>query len=193
VNAESESVEFKPSLSQIDNIIETVSAFSNTKGGRIEIGRRDDGIVVGVQIGKDTIEKLSNQIKQNTDPPVYPSIEILKTGGKDIILVSVEESKSKPTFAFGRAFKRVGKSNHKLGYEEIRKLAMMSSKASWDGQICAGAGLEDIDEKEVLSYLRKANLERNLDIDPETPTGESLKRLCLLTDGGLTNAAILVF
>lgn len=34
---ESEKVEFKPSLSQIDKIIESISAFSNTKGGR----RRD--------------------------------------------------------------------------------------------------------------------------------------------------------
>lgn len=30
---ESEEVEFKPSLSQIDKIMESVSAFSNTKGG----------------------------------------------------------------------------------------------------------------------------------------------------------------
>ena len=64
---ESETVEFKPSLSQINEIVETVSAFSNTKGGTIQVGVSDNGEIVGVDVGKNTIERLANQIKQNTD------------------------------------------------------------------------------------------------------------------------------
>ena len=197
MNAESESVEFKPSLSQIDNIIESVSAFSNTKGGRIEIGKKDDGTVAGIQIGKDTIENLANQIKQNTDPPVYPSIKILKTGGKDIILVSVEESKSKPTFAFGRAFKRVGKSNHKLGYEEIRKLAVLSSKIYWDEQACEGADIKDLDEKKVRWFLDERERKRNVAKPEDMPLDDLLINIRgAKTVGGRikpTNAGILFF
>ncbi len=36
--SESETVEWKPSLSQINEIIQTVSSFSNKKGGRIIAG-----------------------------------------------------------------------------------------------------------------------------------------------------------
>jgi len=71
---ESETVEYKPSLSQTDKILECVSAFSNTNGGTLVIGVKDNGEVVGVDIGKRTIENLANRIKQHTDPMVYPSI-----------------------------------------------------------------------------------------------------------------------
>jgi ATP-dependent DNA helicase RecG len=62
---ESEEVEFKPSLSQMDKILECISAFSNTRGGIIVVGVSDKGKVLGVDIGKRTIENLVNTIKQN--------------------------------------------------------------------------------------------------------------------------------
>ncbi len=46
---ESETVEFKPSLSQMDKITESISAFSNTKGGTVVIGVGDNGEVLGVE------------------------------------------------------------------------------------------------------------------------------------------------
>ncbi|PKK85253.1 MAG: hypothetical protein CVT48_06295 [Thermoplasmata archaeon HGW-Thermoplasmata-1] len=190
---ESESVEFKPSLAQNRDIVESVSAFSNTSGGRIIIGRSDDGEVLGADIGKRTLENLANQIKQNTDPPVFPSITIEDVESKSIIVVEVSESSAKPVLACGRAFKRVGRSNQKMGYEEIRKLAMHSSKVYWDGQICEGTALEDIDKEKVKWFLRKAKEERNFDVDPEAPTKEALERLNVLKNEKLTNAAVLLF
>ena len=67
---ESEIIEFKPSLSDIKDIIIAISAFSNTKGGTILIGVSDDGKIQGVSIGKNTIESLANKIKQHTDPNI---------------------------------------------------------------------------------------------------------------------------
>jgi len=193
MNDESEFVEFKPSLSQVRNIIETVSAFSNTKGGRIEIGRKDDGTIVGVSVGKDTIEKLASEIKQNTDPHVYPSIQVREVDGKTMIVIEVREGHAKPVLAFGRAFKRVGKTNQRLEYEEIRKLAMKTSKLCWDELVCEGAASEDIDEDRVRWFLRRAKDERNFDVSPETPVDEALERLNLMKSGQLTNAALLLF
>ena len=51
---ESLNVEWKPSLSQINEIIENVSAFSNTEGGKIIIGVSEEGKLLGVDIGEDT-------------------------------------------------------------------------------------------------------------------------------------------
>ena len=45
---ESETLEFKKSLSEWKEIVETVSAFSNTKGGTIVVGIGDDGKIHGV-------------------------------------------------------------------------------------------------------------------------------------------------
>ncbi len=152
---ESEKVEFKPSLSQIDKIIESISAFSNAKGGIVVIGVSDRGEVLGVDIGERTIENLANMIKQNTDPKVYPSIHVEVSDDKHVVVIEVKESKQKPVLAFGRACKRVGKSNQKLGYEEIRKLALETSKVYWDERVCEDANLEDIEENKVRWYLER--------------------------------------
>ena len=111
--------------------------------------------IIGVDIGRKTIEKLANQIKQNTDPVTYPSIRVEVIDGKQVIVVAALESEQKPVLAFGRAVIRVGKSNQKLGYDGIRNLALQTSKVYWDERVCEGAGLEDIDEEKVRRYLER--------------------------------------
>lgn len=142
---ESATVEFKKSLSEWKEIVETVSAFSNTHGGIIFVGISDEGNIIGVNIGQRTIEDLADKIKQNTDPKIYPNISVLDLADKSIIEIKVAESPSKPIFGFDKVFKRVGKSNHKVSSEEIRKMALKGKRIYWDEQICEGANLKDID------------------------------------------------
>jgi ATP-dependent DNA helicase RecG len=80
---ETQSLEFKESLKLKDGIGETVSAFSNSDGGVVLVGVSDDGVVFGVDTGKNTLEELANYIKRNTDPQVFPSVKILERGGKN--------------------------------------------------------------------------------------------------------------
>ena len=116
-SGESEMVEFKASLTEWRDAVETLSAFSNRNGGKLFIGITDKCEVIGVDVGKDTIEKLANRIRQNTDPVIHPSICVEGIDGKQVIVVDVGESVQKPVLAIGRGFMRVGKSNQKLGYE----------------------------------------------------------------------------
>ena len=190
---ESETVEFKPSLSQMDKIIESISAFSNTKGGTVIIGVSDKGEVLGVDIGKNTIEGLANQIKQNTDPMAYPSIRVEDMDKKQVVVIEVVEGKQKPVLAFGRAFRRVGKSNQKLGFERIRTLALETSKVYWDERVSEEIILEDIDGERISWFLEEAMKQRGLNIPGDSPVKETLIKLKLLKSGKLTNAALLLF
>jgi len=151
---ESETTEFKTSLAEWRDVIESISAFSNKNGGIIFIGVGDNCEVIGVDIGKSTIEVLANQIKQNVDPLVYPSIHVEDMNGKQVIVVDVAEYEQKPVFAFAIAFVRVGKSNQKLGSEGIRNLAVNTSKVYWDGRACVDADLKDVDEEKVDWFLK---------------------------------------
>jgi len=189
---ESETVEFKPSLSQTDKILECVSAFSNTNGGILVIGVRDTGEVLGVDIGKRTLESLANTIKQNTDPVIYPSISVENVEGKNVIVIEVEESKSKPVFAFDKVYKRVGRSNQRVTSDEIRKLALEGKRIYWDEAICEGAKLDDIDEEKIRWFLKEARRERELNIPMDASVAEVLMRLNLLKGEALTNASILL-
>jgi ATP-dependent DNA helicase RecG len=121
---EDEEIEFKENISLWKEIIETVSAFSNTKGGTILIGVSNRKKILGVKLGKRTLDNIANKIRQNTDPAIFPTIWIDTLQDKDILAIEVKESPTKPTLAFGRAFKRVGKANHRLTSDEIRTLSI---------------------------------------------------------------------
>jgi len=102
---ESETVEFKRSLAETREIIETVCAFANTKGGVIIVGIDDEGEIKGV--GKRTIEDLVLKIANSTEPRIFPEIEVVEAKKKKLIVIRVSERKDKPVFAFGVAYKRV--------------------------------------------------------------------------------------
>lgn len=191
--SESEIVEFKNSLSEIDQILETISAFSNTKGGTIYIGVADDGQIKGVSIGKGTLESLANSIKQNTDPKIFPDIIEVKKYSKTIIKVFVPEYPVKPVWVKEKVFVRVGKTNQRITVEKIRELIKTNTPFHWDKQISSEFKLSDISVKDIKYFVQRVKDERNSDLEPKAKTSAVLEKLNLVKSGKLTNAAILLF
>ena len=192
---ESETVEFKKSPSESKEIIKTISAFANTKGGKIFIGISNSGKVPGVKIGKDTIERLTNQITQNTDPKIHPHITVERIDEKQIIIIKVKESSDHLVLAFGRPYKRVGKSTLRMSKDEYERIILEKHKDKlyFDSQICKEATLADIDNIKVKRFLERASFERRLDINSDINPKEILGKLNLIKKDKLTNAAILLF
>ena len=192
---ESETVELKPSLSQIDEIVEAISAFSNTIGGKIVIGVSTSGRVIGVEIGKDSIEKLTNKIHQGLDPKIHPRITAEKIKKKNIIIIEVRESPDRLVLAFGRPFKRVGRSTVKMSKDEYERLILEKhrDKLQFDKQICGGASLKNIDREKIKWFLKEARKHRGLKVSEDAELDNVLRHLGLLQDGRLTNAALLLF
>lgn len=193
--AESLNIEWKPSLSQINEIIKTISGFSNSEGGKVIIGVSKSGKLLGVKIGKDTIERLTNKIAQNTDPKIYPRITVEKINAKSLIFIEVKESPDHLVLAFGRPHKRVGKSTVRMSKDEYERIILEKhkDKLQFDTQTRLKATIKDINKEKLRWFLRKAKEERSYDIDPETPIKEALNRLNLIQDKKLTNTAILLF
>ena len=191
---ESESLEFKESLKLKEEIGETVSAFSNSDGGVVLVGISDGGGVPGVDIGKNSVEELANYIKRNTDPQIFPSVKILERGGKNIVIVEVEESAEKPVFFKNHCYKRVGKTNQMISSSELRKLAKESGeRVYWDERVCEDASLEDIEKEKLRWFLKEARHKRGLNINESDPVEGVLLRLKLLKAGKPTNGAVLLF
>jgi len=197
---ETHKVEYKPSLSDTDRIIEVVCSFANTEGGVVLIGIKEarENIkdrVTGIELGKETIGRLVNRIIDKTDPPIYPNIEVVKVFDKDIISIEVPEGRDKPYTASGKPFIRVGDVTKQMKRSEYEKMLFDKSKIKlrFDTQICKGANWKDIDEKKVRWFLKRAMAERNLDIDTAISIKEAMHRLKLTHEGKLINAAILMF
>ncbi len=111
---ESENIEFKESLRLEEEIGQTISAFSNSNGGAILGGVSDNGKIHGIAIGENTLERLANYIKINTDPAIFPSMKLIDIEGKIIVVIEVKENSDKPVFFKNHAYKRVGKTNQRI-------------------------------------------------------------------------------
>lgn len=155
---ETQALEFKKSLAEINGVLETISAFANNKGGKIFIGleEKKDGTlkeICGISINGKEIENLANEVKQNTDPIIFPSITVNKIKGKQVLAIEIKENPVKPVFAKGKAFKRVGRTNQKLSTLEIREMVKESVNNYWDGRICEEARLNDINWKFIQEFF----------------------------------------
>ena len=189
---ENEKVEFKPSLSQINEIINSISAFSNKNGGKIVIGVSLKGKILGVQIGEDTIERLTNKIRDNTEPKVYPSISVNEINKKKIIIIEIEEAINKPVLAFGRAFKRVGKSTLKMSKDEYEKIVLEKKNLYFDLLQCKNASIDDID----WNFVKKFFIPRYEEITKSkivSSPKQLLEALNCIKNNKPTNAGILLF
>ncbi|MBI3195280.1 MAG: putative DNA binding domain-containing protein [Ignavibacteriae bacterium] len=190
---ECETIELKRSLAERSEILETVSAFSNMRGGSIYIGVDPSGDVAGVVIGKKTLEDLANEIKQNTDPKVFPSINVFHVQRKDIIKISVQEYPTKPVWAYDKVLIRVGRTNQRASAETIRRLIKESQPSLWDQQSIPLSNIREVNTTHVRFFLRKAEEERNTTFTGTRNVTAILSKLHLLNNGNLTNAAILLF
>jgi len=191
---EGQTLEFKASPSLRQEIGQAISAFANTAGGTILVGVSPQGKLVGVDIGRKTIEDLANWIKANTDPPICPRMQVHKIEGRDLIEISVKESDEKPVFFNDRAFQRVGRTSPRISVSKIREFARQERKMlSWDERICEDATLEDIDEGRIRWFVREARKQRALKISEDTSVKEILRKLKLVRDERLTNTAVLLF
>lgn len=190
---EGQTVERKESLGECREIVETCAAFASAQGGRIYIGVRDNGTVVGVQIGKGTLEGLANDIAQNTVPKLVPAITTVQVAGQTVILVEAEENPTKPVSAYGRAYRRSGRTNQVLAASEIAELYFTSRGVTWDETARTDATLDDIDAEKVRKFLSRARSERQWEIDAQTPVEPALRQLNLMKNGQLTIAALLLF
>ncbi len=190
---ESETVEWKESLGEWKEIAETVAAFATHRGGRIFVGVDRKGEVRGVQHGGKSMEDITNRIVQNTDPRIVPSVRMETHQKKDILVIDVEEARSKPIHAFGRPFKRSGRTNQRLSPDQSAAIYMASRGQTWDETVFDDARMADISMKNVRSFIATARRERKVEWSGRDAPIKVLRLLKLVSSGKPTVAAILLF
>ena len=91
IGRESETVEFKESIAQLDKGIRSLTAMLNRhQYGSLFIGVNDDGEVIGMDIGPRTKETIRNRIRDMVKVQVIPEIiEHVTDDGKTYIEVRV--------------------------------------------------------------------------------------------------------
>jgi ATP-dependent DNA helicase RecG len=191
---ESAQVEFKVSTGQRTDAARAACGMLNGNGGFVLFGVTDDGRIVGQQASASTLEDVAREIRR-IDPQPLLSPEVVNLGnGRAVILIRVPGGAGPYTYD-GRAYMRVGPTTVQMASEHYEQMLVerMHPSKRWETQPALDAGLDDLDEREVIRTTDEA-VRRNRMADPLTRHLEDLLLgFGLLRDGKLLNAALVLF
>ncbi|MFN8624868.1 MAG: ATP-binding protein [Candidatus Binatia bacterium] len=149
---EGTTLEFKESLS--GSLAREMVALANTIGGRILLGVRDDGAVVGV---KDTnaLRARIQDMARNCDPPVKV---VVGPVGR-VLVVQVHESDAKPVQCSEGFFWRQGAVTQKLSRGEIRDFFRAEGAIRFDLSPCPHFRYpQDFDRAKYKAWLELSGI-----------------------------------
>lgn len=162
-SGEGSDVEFKRQFSSPEKIAKEIIAFANTRGGYLLFGVDDDGAVVGVGSEKSELEEIEHAARWMIDPPADIITENVHAGwGKDIVLVRVLESATKPhtLVDYDTGGKRLKEQSH-TGFVRFEDKSVQASREMMSvmrGQSPNGAPLKlsiGYNEKVLFQYLER--------------------------------------
>lgn len=90
--------DFKFEISDARKIAKTLSAFSNTNGGRLLVGVKDNGKIAGVR-SEEEIYMIDAAAKLYCHPVVDCEMSTYTVDGRTVLVVTVPEGHKKPCYA----------------------------------------------------------------------------------------------
>lgn len=160
--SESSTLEFKEKIPSRDQVLKTVIGFCNLYGGRIVIGVKDSGQVVGIEEKEveRILEDLDKSIYESCSPPILPDIHTQRLGEKLLIIIVVSPGMQKPYFlrAEGVAkgvYIRLGRSTMRADAGTIEGLHRQNRRVSFDASPFYGAGADDLDKEAFAAFLKR--------------------------------------
>ncbi|MCS6920149.1 MAG: helix-turn-helix domain-containing protein [Fimbriimonadales bacterium] len=187
---EGETCEFRTSFG--DEALRTLCAFANTRGGVLWIGVNDNGAILGIALGRETLRDWANQIRQTLG--INASLDALQVGEKTIVRIEVAESQAKPVRFKGRSWKRAGSTDQQASEEDETRWVLERTGHSWDALPAPYARWDDLNLEHIARFRRLCNLQGRRPIPEDEDDAVVLRKLGLITpDGRLTRAAVLLF
>ena len=186
---ESQNVEYKESWR--DEYLKWVCGFANARGGRIFIGIRDDGEIVGVPDSKRLMEDIPNKIKDTMG--ILAEVNLLSVANKDYIEVKVNPS-TYPVSYHGEYHYRSGSTKQQLRGAALTEFLVEKTGYHWDAVPVDAFGLQELAPESLAIFRREAlNTGRMSKADLDISDEELLDHLDLLVDGQLKRAAVMLF
>lgn len=104
---ESDVLEFKTHVPEAYLIARIISAFANTKGGKLILGVKEGGEIVGIDNPEKAETLLARALKRIT-PTVSVDADTIEIDGKCVYVITVYKGKNAPYLTFGKSYLRQG-------------------------------------------------------------------------------------
>jgi ATP-dependent DNA helicase RecG len=161
---ESDRLELKPSLAEMEKIIRTLCAFANDlpdhgKPGVLIVGLDDDGGCTNLE-GTDEIEQRLTNVRSDGRILPLPVISVQRLQLRDcpVVTVEVQPAQAPPVRFSGRVYVRVGSSTRTATVADEHRLAerRRARDLPFDLRPLPSATLEDLDMDLFAAYLGTA-------------------------------------
>ncbi len=193
IGAETEQVEFKKSTGEIkEGVISIASILNKHESGDLYFGVKNNGDVIGQAISDSTLRDVSQAIRMNIKPALYPIIEKQEFGGLSIVHVKFE-GKRRPYTAYNIPRIRIADEDTIMDQELYREMmnARENRTDSWETKP-SKYHISDIDTEIFSEYLHKAKEAERISFKSTDPKAILVK--LELSDGDtLLNAGAALF
>ena len=127
IGMETELIEFKKSTGELKEGIISLASMLNKNGKAVlYFGIRNDGEVIGQQIGDRTMREVSQGIANAIKPQIIPEIIMELCDNKNIIKVTAEGDE-KPYSAYGKYYMRSADEDREITPQQLRNLMLSAS------------------------------------------------------------------
>lgn len=161
IGQETEQVEFKKSTGELkEGVISLASMLNKHAYGTLWFGVKNNGDIVGQEIGDNTLRDISQAIAVGIKPAVIPTISLQLMDDKNIIRVDASGAE-KPYSAYGRYYMRSADEDREMTPAQLRDTMLAGSAASMTSMEA---------ENQDLSFMQLQSLyaARGLTVQPET-------------------------
>lgn len=192
---ESETIELRSSIFQLHEGIISLSAMLNKSNkGVVYFGIRDDGKVIGLDVGKKTLSDITHEIQNNLKPlPNKVNVDVEKIEDRTVIRVSVDGDDT-PYSAYGRYYIRINEADVMMSNNQLQ--SFFENKEinyyRWENKE-TGFGVDDIDEDLLIECIRLANESGRLEYVYKNAEDALIKLGLLTTNRKLNNAGLYLF
>ncbi|MCR5100553.1 MAG: putative DNA binding domain-containing protein [Butyrivibrio sp.] len=193
IGEENEQVEFKKSTGELnEGVISIASILNKHDRGDLYFGVKNNGDVIGQEISDTTTRDVSQAIRTNIKSPIYPTIEKLQYGDRDVVHVKFE-GKRRPYVAYGIPRIRIADEDTQMDQELYREMlnARENRTDSWETKP-SKYHISDIDKEVFDGYLRKARQVGRISLDSDDPQ-YVMTKLELADGDTLLNAGAALF
>ncbi len=174
-----------------DEFLKWICGFANAQGGKIYIGKRDDGTVIGVSNSKRLLEDIPNKIQNKLG--IVADVNLLTENGLEYIEITVNPW-AFPVNYDGEYHYRSGSTKQQLRGDALTNFLISKTGLKWDAATIADISVDDLD-KESFDIFRQEALRsgRMTKEDLDISNTELLEKLDLIEDGKLKRAGALCF
>jgi ATP-dependent DNA helicase RecG len=185
---EAQNIEWKQSWR--DEYLKWICAFANTEGGKLYIGKNNQGEAIHLANFKSLLEDIPSKVK-NFMGIICP-VNLHDDNGKKYIEIVVH-AYANPISYRGKYYIRSGSSTHELNGVELQEFLLHKSGKTWDELVVEDATIKDIDSDSIKKFIADSKEKGRLPETKGLSDLEILEKLRLAHNNQIKRAGIVLF